>query len=88
MRAGACEVNEYATHHLSGYAEEVSAVLPADVFPVYKAEECLVDKGRSLKYVTRALSPHVAVSQTAKFSVNERDKFIEGRLISIAPGHK
>src|SRR5262249_61437794 len=53
--AGSRVVDEDASHHLGGGAEEVRAILPVVVFVRDKSDVGLIDQGRRLQDVTRTL---------------------------------
>jgi hypothetical protein len=41
-----------------------------------------------LEHVTVALLSHVAMRQAVEFIVNKRREFLQGSLVTVAPGHQ
>jgi len=52
---------------------------------IYQAKVRLVYQSSRLQCVIGILATHVTVREPVQFSFNERQQFLEGALISIAP---
>ena len=81
-------INQNPAHHLRGYAEEMSAVLPVHLSLIDKAQISLVDKRGRLQSVTRALQPQVAVGHAAQFLIYGANYIIQCLAVSTAPGNQ
>jgi hypothetical protein len=69
---------------LGSHSKEVIAILPLDLFLVYKAKVGLVDEGGGLQGVIRSFASQVKGSEPMKFIVDLRNQLDEGILIAIA----
>ncbi len=78
-------VDQYAPHHLRRNCEEVGAILPLHSLVVHQAHVRFVYQRGRLEGVARALALHVAVSEAAKFTIDDRCQTIQRALISRAP---
>ena len=81
-------IHENLAHQPGSHANEVRAVLRLERALVGEAQVSLMDKGRGLKSVARALPFQIAVSDGAEFFVDERDQRLKGLLIASPPFHK
>ena len=84
--AGPRVVDQDPAHGLGGDREEVAAVLPGDARLVDEAEIRLVDDGRRLERVARALSPELALGDLAQLRIDERHEPLDGRRVAFVPG--
>ena len=81
-------VDEDATHHTSGYREEMRAVLPLDRFSVDQADIGFIDECGRLQAVSHALSGHAAPRDLVEFLMDERDQSLAGGLVALPPLEK
>jgi hypothetical protein len=81
-------VDQNMTHHLCGNAKEVCPILPVNVPLIDESKISLVDEGRCLQGMVRALGPHVVMGEPAQLFVHQREKFIQRGLVAAAPIQK
>jgi hypothetical protein len=81
-------INQDSPHQLGRDAKEVSAILPTHLLLVYQPYVGLVDERRGLKGVSWVFPAHVAPCKLSELSVDERQKLIECRLVSLTPIHQ
>ena len=79
------DVDEDATHHLRGHAEEVAAILPAHLIPAEQPQADLVHERRRLQR-RRALARERTQRHAVQLVVDERHHLFEGALVAFAPG--
>jgi hypothetical protein len=78
-------VDEDLAHGAGGDAEEMRAVLPVDRAAADELEVGLVDEGRGLERVPRALVPEIGAGAAAQLVVHEREERVERTRVSGAP---
>ena len=78
-------VDEDLAHRARGDGKEMDARLPTGMGLIRQAQVSLVDQGRRLQGVTRALPRHVMVSDAAQIFIDERGEFCQGRIFPVAP---
>ena len=66
----------------------MSAILPANLFPIDKAEIRLIYESRGLQSVIRTFARHAPPCQTVQFVVNERCQLFKRGLVPITPRAK
>ena len=79
-------VHEDEAHQLRGDRQEVRAVLPLHPALVSQAQVGLVDQGRRLDGVVRALAGQAAACQPFQLGMHERNDGVERLPIAAAPG--
>jgi hypothetical protein len=67
-----CSIQQKVPHNLSRYREKVGAVLPIHICNVDQFQVSLVDQGRRLHGVARALVLHAPCGDPAQLVVNSR----------------
>jgi hypothetical protein len=78
-------VAQHPAHDAGRDAEEVRAVLPADILLFDEAEVGFVDEGGGLDGVAGALAPHVVAREPPQLVVDQRHQPRERRLVAVAP---
>jgi hypothetical protein len=78
-------INQDLAHQPGGHAEKVSPVLPGYFGFVDQSQIRLVNQGCGLKRMTGPLATKTVVSQPAQLVINQRDEFVQRRLIATAP---
>jgi hypothetical protein len=71
-------VDEDAAHDVGGEADEVSVVLPLDIFLLGDTEVGLVDEGGGLESVVAALAAHIALGEAVELGVDEGEELVGG----------
>jgi hypothetical protein len=77
-------VHQDAPHRLGREREEVRAVAQADAGRVHQPDVRLVDQGRRLERVVRALAAEVLLGEGAQPVVDERQQVLRGLRVSCA----
>jgi hypothetical protein len=76
-------IDQDAAHHFCCHSEEVRPVCPRDSL-VDKPQVGFMDESGSLQRVIGAFAVEVAISEAAKFVVNERKQLVQRFLIAVA----
>src|ERR1051326_3812715 len=64
------------------------AILPLHMLIVHQPHVGFVDESGCLQAVAGTFTSHVAVRQTVKFRIHDRDQSFERVLVSLAPSQK
>jgi hypothetical protein len=74
------------SHDLSSKPEEMSAVLPLDILPIYQTHVGFVYERGGLEYVACALCGHVAAGYAVQLGVDQGGEMLQRRTITVVPG--
>ena len=69
---GASVLHQNLTHHVGGYAEEMSAILPFRRILPGEPQESLVHQGSALQGVVVAFALQIVMGQAPQLGVNQR----------------
>ena len=83
---GPGDINEYPPHQARRHRHEMGAILPAHLPQVRQPQVGFVDERRWLKRLACSFPVHIAPREAPQFVVDERNEFLKGGLISVAPG--
>jgi len=78
-------IDEDAPHHPRSHGEEMSPVVPCHRLRIDQSQIRLVDERCGLKTVIGALVADVALGDSMKLGVDERDQPLEGILVALRP---
>src|SRR5215510_6580037 len=81
----ASTLDQNTTHGLGSDAEEVRTVAWMHSVVVDEAQIRLVYQGSGLKTVTGSLPLHLAMGQSPKFLVDQRDHTVQRCFVAVAP---
>ena len=82
---GACLIDKMTTHHASGQREEMSSVLPIDIFGFGQSQERLINKGGGLEDITRALTAKTVSRDSAQIGHQRCKQLVSCRLVTRPP---
>src|ERR1041384_3715359 len=78
-------IHKYATHHLRGDSEKLSAVLPVDGVLIDHSQVGFIDECSCLKSVALAFSAQITARNQMKLFVDKGHELIQCLLIALAP---
>ena len=81
-------IAQYAAHDLSGDAEEVSTVLPANAILINETHVGLVDQRRRFQNMARALFAHKGMREPMQLLFDQRSQRLKRGLVAITPTNK
>ena len=78
-------IDKNCAHQLGSDAEEMSTVLPVQVFAIDESKKRFVDERGGLKSVACAFLTHVTMREAPQFLINERHQLVECGPVAVAP---
>jgi hypothetical protein len=78
-------IDQDPPHELCGKSYELRTTLPGHIPLIDEAQVGLVNQGRALQRVVRALSTQLPVCKPAQLCINQRHQLAEGTLIARGP---
>jgi hypothetical protein len=78
-------IDQDSPHELCGKPYELRTTLPGHIPLIDKAQVGLVNQGRTLQRVVRALSSQLPVRKPAELCIDQRHQLAEGTLIASGP---
>ncbi len=85
VRSASGVVDQEAAHDDGGDGEEVTTILPVDVFRSSQSKECFVDQCRGLQSVARPLSPEATRGNGAEIGHQHLEQALLGLPIASPP---
>jgi hypothetical protein len=79
-------INQDSAHQLGRDCEEVGAILPPHSLAVNQAKIRLVYKSGGLKGDAASFAQKIVAGHPMQLVIDDGRKFVEGALVSIAPG--
>jgi hypothetical protein len=81
-------VDEDASHHLCGYAEELRTVLPVHRLLIDQTQVSFVDERRRLQSVIGPFAAEIVLREPAQLVVHDWHELVESSPIAFAPGYE